>query len=207
MILNAHTVSFDCCYGLKKLPPMNTVNQLMVSFCYDLQTIHPNTRVKEARFSDCGLQFLPYCLIDTEITLDDCCDLKYIHPALSSKKIKGISEKEIELYKINYLLSDKVPDSEKALYPIMKKKIVLSDKKDLKFLPECLSKAQLILKNCNEIKYIHPEIQPENVVGISPKEVCHKQMMWLFERLGDNDTRFDRYFPIVRARMKSLERE
>ena len=204
MIFNAHNVILEDCWSLKRLPPMNLVNLLMVENAPNLVLFDPNSRINEITLNNCGIRFLPMKLQDSKITLSKCEDLKYIHPAIPDQNIDGLSPNEIQMAKINYLLSDKVPDIEKRLYPVEEEKIRFTNHR-FETLPECFAGPEITIENCPDLKYIHPAIDPRKIKGLSPKVVCHYQMRYLFDKVQD-DQMFKRWFAKVQQDLKTFTR-
>ncbi len=200
-VINATLVEFESCYDLEKLPPMNIVQKLKVNWCYNLHFFDSLTRVKEVEISHSGIQFLPKSLSNASIKLDSCDELKYIHPAIPVSAISGLEEKEIRSCKIRYMLSEHVPDSEKRNYPIMEKNVLIKGNLNLKTLPECFNRPNVILENCDKLEFIHPSIDPKKIQGMSKKDIYRCQMMYLFKKMNDNDPAFDFWFKRVKANM------
>ena len=199
-VINATLVEFESCYDLEKLPPMNTVQKLKVNWCYNLHFFDSLTRVKDVEISHSGIQFLPKSLSNASIKLDSCDELKYIHPAIPVSAISGLEEKEIRACKMRYMLSDHVSDREKSLYPIMEKNVLINSQ-TLRTLPECFNRPNVILKGCDKLEFIHPSIDPKKITGMSKKDICHRQMMYLFKKMSDNDPAFDFWFKRVKENM------
>ena len=200
MIFNANSVILEDCWSLKRLPAMNLVNLLMVENAPNLVLFDPNSRINEITLNNCGIRFLPMKLQDSKITLSKCEDLKYIHPAIPDQNIEGLTLSEIRAAKINYLLSDKVPDIEKRLYPLEEEKVCFKNHR-FETLPECFAGPEITIENCPDLKYIHPAIDPRKIRGLSPKVVCHYQMHYLFDKVQD-DQAFKRWFAKVQQDLK-----
>lgn len=199
-VINATLVEFESCYDLKKLPPMNTVQKLKVNWCYGLRFFDPLTRVKNLEISYSGIQFLPKSLSNASIKLDSCDELKYIHPAIPVSAISGLEEKEIRACKMRYMLSEHVSDTEKRLYPIMEKNVLINSRA-LRTLPECFNRPNITLEGCDKLEFIHPSIDPQKIKGMSKKDIYHCQMMYLFKKMNDNDPSFDFWFKRVKKNL------
>lgn len=199
-VINATLVEFESCYDLRKLPPMNTVQKLKVNWCYGLRFFDPLTRVKNLEISYSGIQFLPKSLSNATIKLDSCDELKYIHPAIPVSAISGLEEKEIRACKMRYMLSEHVSDTEKRLYPIMEKNVLINSRA-LRTLPECFNRPNITLEGCDKLEFIHPSIDPKKITGMSKKDICHRQMMYLFKKMNDNDPSFDFWFKRVKKNL------
>ena len=202
-VINATRVDFESCYDLEKLPPMNTVQSLRIDWCYGLRFFDSNTRVKEVEIARSGIQFLPKSLRFSKINIDSCENLKYIHPSIPIKAISGIDEKEIRTCKMRYMLSEHVSDEEKKLYPIEEKNVLINNPK-LRVLPECFRRPNIILEGCEKLEYIHPSINPQKIKGLPQKRICHLQMMYLFNKMSDNDPSFDFWFKRVKENLAKI---
>ena len=196
-VINATRVEFANCYDLEKLPPMNAVQSLDISYCYELRFLDPLTRVKELKINHSSIQFLPKSLAVSEIKLNKCMGLQYIHPAIPIDSISGMKEKEIKACKIRYMLSEHVSDQEKSLYPIMEKNILINNPK-LRTLPACFNGPNITLEKCDKLEFIHPSINPKKIKGMSEKDIYHCQMMYLFKKMRDDDPSFDLWFQQVK---------
>ena len=133
-----------------------------------------------------------------------CDDLKYIHPAIPEENIDGLTPDEIHAAKINYLLSEQVPDIEKKLYPLEEEKIRFTNHR-FETLPECFAGPEITIENCPDLKYIHPAIDPRKIKGLPPQTVCRYQMKYLFDKV-DDDAVFKRWFAKVQQDLKVLTR-
>lgn len=199
-IINATLVEFENCYDLEKLPPMNTVQALKVKYCYELRSFDPKTRVRYLEIAHSGIQFLPKSLSAAKIKIESCGGLKYIHPAIPVSAISGMDEKEIRACKMRYMLSEHVSDTEKQLYPIEEKNVLINNP-ELRILPECFNRPNITLEGCDKLEFIHPSINPKKIKGMSPKDIYHCQMMYLFKKMNDNDPSFDFWFNRIKANL------
>ena len=199
-IINATLVEFENCYDLEKLPPMSTVQVLKVRYCYELRSFDPKTRVKYLEVAKSNIQFLPKSLSSSKIKIESCGELKYIHPAIPVSAISGVDEKEIKACKMRYMLSEYVSDTEKRLYPIEEKRVLINNP-ELRTLPECFNRPNIILENCEKLEFIHPSINPKKIKGMSGKDIYHCQMMYLFKKMNENDPSFDFWFNRVKANL------
>lgn len=193
VVLNAQQVNFSECPALKTLPPIHMATELNVEGCSDLKTLNPDTVVKQLNLSCSSVAFLPESLRYAQIKVAMCDDLRYIHTAIPDQNIIGLSKGEIQKCKVNFLLSDVVPDAEKDQYPLEDSKIQFYHD-DIEYLPACLKGYQVSVAECPRLRYIHPALPAHGISGLTPKAICQMKMRYLFEKSQGNDE-FQKYFP------------
>ena len=133
----------------------------------------------------------------SQIMVKECDNLKYIHPAIPDKNI-SLSDRDIQKFKLNYILSDSATEEEKCFFRSRAETASLSDL-SIEMLPAYLSGVFLTVQNCPNIKYIHPSLNPEQISGLTPEKIYTCQMQYLFEK-EKKESEFQKWFPIVRAR-------
>lgn len=195
VVLNAQQVNFSECPSLKTLPPIHMAAELNVDGCSVLKTLNPDTVVKHLNLSDSGVVFLPESLRCAQIKVAMCNNLRYIHTAIPSQNIMGLSHGEIQKCKVNFLLSDVVSDAEKDQYPLEDSKIQFY-RDDIEYLPACLKGYRVSVSECPRLRYIHPALAAHNITGLTPKAICQMKMQYLFSKSQSNDE-FQKFFPIL----------
>lgn len=203
--LNASYVEFIDCPSLVKLPKMDRVNVAIVEDAPSLQIIPSVMNVRQLVLKKTGVKYLPKSLARTELAISECSNLQYIHPALSHKNIHGLNSAAVLAMQVNYMLSDFVPLEEKSQYSLRAKRVELS-RPDVEVLPPCFGRAEITIGDCPNLQYIHPEVSVKQIHGISPERISRCKMNYLFKKLSDDDSRFDRWFKRVKREMKAQSR-
>jgi DNA gyrase/topoisomerase IV subunit B len=112
------------------------------------------------------------------------------------KKLKGEGSPDVLRKGLFYAVSCKVPNPSFANQT--KTKI---NNPELRTLPECFNRPNIILENCEKLEFIHPSIEAKKVKGMAPKDIYHCQMMYLFKKMNENDPSFDFWFNQVKKNL------
>ncbi len=203
----AQEVEIEGCNDLRKLPAMPSVGHLTISFCSALTTLHSNTNVSTLDIQFSGIQFLPERLKNAQIDAENADELLYIHPAIPSRNISGMTRNSINMCKLRYLTSPYVPQSEKESYRLPTYRIALQYP-EFKELPACLADTTVALRGYQSTPgqepnlLVHPSLEARRIVGVPREDILRAQMRYLFDDNLTSNRLFGKYFDRINAQWK-----